>query len=385
MRGRNQGAHAANLADNLRQGFSKKYKIRYLERIVMQTRFNLNELEEFCSFLKQEYGLSFLPEKYQQIENRILPIMQQFNLRTLGDIILSSKKDIILRRELQNALTTNETWFFRHPAHFKILSRHILPQLQSQIEKSGDNRIRIWSAGCSNGAETFSILISLLEAIKQPQKFNITIVGSDIATDAISQARKGRYSHVELRLVERRILEKYFFQCNEEYFCIKPEYQKMVDFESLNLLETWPARKYDVIFCRNVMIYFGDEHRQKITEKFFNALNENGYYLTSANESIHWKTETGVKKLFLENEYVYQKTSQIERLRLYKFSTPSDLLRALNLLNQIGMSYGLEQTDQNHSLAPKRAISLSQKDSSRADELFLLSSIKVTSNRPFQK
>lgn len=352
---------------------------------MMHTRFSPTELEEFSNYLQQEYGLNFQAEKYQQLENRLRPIMQDFSCRTLGDIIIQSKKDIRLRMDLVNVLTTNETWFFRHPSHFRILTRHILPEFFKNAEKTGDNRLKIWSAGCSIGAETYSILISLLEAFDEKTNCNLTLIGSDISTDAISQARSGKYQRQELKLVDSRLLEKYFVASGHDSYTVKDELRKMVDFEVLNLVESWPARKFDIIFCRNVMIYFGEDHKKKITDKFLKALNENGYYLTSANESIHWQTKTGLKKLFLENEYLYQKTTAQESFRLYQFETPSDLLRALNLLNQTGLHYGLEKIKQSHSLSPKRAIFIAQKDSLRADELFSLSSIKVTGKRLFNK
>ncbi|GEM_PF-779828 len=352
---------------------------------MMHKRFSPNELEEFCCYLKQEYGLSFSPEKYHQLENRISPIMQEFSCRRLSDIIIQSKRDIRLRQDLVNSLTTNETWFFRHPAHFRILSHHILPQIKKRAAQSHDNRIKIWSAGCSIGAETFSILITLLENLEKPQDWNISLIGSDLASDAISRARTGVYSKQELKEIDKSIFKRYFTSCGSDCYRIKDDLQKMVSFETLNLLDTWPPRKFDIIFCRNVMIYFSEEHKQKVTDKFLAALEDNGFYLTSANESIHWKTESGLKKLFLENEYVYQKANIKESFRLYQFATPSDLLRALNILNQTGVTYGLEKITAAHNLAPKRAIFISQRDSNRADELFLLSAIKVSSNHPYKK
>ncbi|GAB4275308.1 MAG: hypothetical protein Kow0029_16290 [Candidatus Rifleibacteriota bacterium] len=351
----------------------------------MHTRFEFKELEEFSHYLAQEYGLKFSHDKYSFLENRIFPIMQEFGCRKLSDVVLQCKRDIKLRMELLNALTTNETWFFRHPSHFKILADYILPRITEKGIKTKDNRIKIWSAGCSIGAELFSIIITVLEKLKNPESWNLTFIGSDISTDAISRARSGKFNKHELRFVESSLRNKYFKQCGTDCYLLNPEIVKMADFEVLNLLDRWPARKLDVIFCRNVMIYFDEKHKKKLTEKFLNSLNQDGFYLTSANESIHWQTSLGLKKLFIENEYIYQKSAQKESFRLYQFSTPSDLLRALNLLNQSGLPYKLEKIPQSHKLAPKRAIFISQKDSIQADELFSLSSIKVSSSRPYQK
>jgi len=91
------------------------------------TRFNGKEIEDFCGFLAREYGLSFPPARYGFVENRIEPLMHDFQCRTLSDIILRAKHDLKLRMDLLNSLTTNETWFFRHPEHFMILKKHVLP------------------------------------------------------------------------------------------------------------------------------------------------------------------------------------------------------------------------------------------------------------------
>ena len=348
-------------------------------------RFTPVELEDFSNFLKKEFGLSFSPEKYQQLENRIIPILENFSMRRLSEIVVQMKRNIRLRMDLINALTTNETWFFRHPSHFNILTKFILPELQKKSASTHDNRLKIWSAGCSIGAEPYSLLISLLEAFTSHEKWNISILGSDIASDAIARARTGTYEKQELKLIEPRLLEKYFVPAGHNCFRVREELSRMVEFEVLNLLDSWPARKFDVIFCRNVMIYFSEEHKKQVTDKFLESLNDNGFYLTSANESIHWQTRVGLKKIFVEDEFVYQKARSQKTFRLYRFATPSDLLRALNLLNQSGLSYGLEKIRQTHDLAPKRAIFISQDDCNRADELFSLSDIKVASNNPYPK
>jgi chemotaxis protein methyltransferase CheR len=351
----------------------------------MQERFSFKELEEFSRFLNQEYGLNFKPEKFQQLENRLMPLLRKYNCRILTDIILQSKTNIKLRTELLNELTTNETWFFRHENHHKILVNHILPEIISRAKKTGDNRLKIWSAGCSIGAELFSVLLTLYENLPEFEKWNLTLIGSDISDDAIQRAWQGVYSAHELRKLSQPKLKKYFRPYKNETFQINPEFIKLARFEVLNLLESWPARKFDVIFCCNVMIYFDEDKKKKVTERLLRSLNPQGYYFTSANESIHWTTDLGLNRLFIENEYVYQKSQQKSTFRLYQFVTPSDLLRALNLLNQSSLPYELAKINQTHSLAPKRAIYIDQKDAERAEELFSLSSIKIAGSKPHIK
>lgn len=354
---------------------------RFFESFIMSlSRFNSREIEEFCQFLTREYGLSFPAARYAFVENRVEPVILEFGLRTLSDIVLTAPKDIKLRHELLNALTTNETWFFRHPEHFTILRKHVLPKILAHKAATGDNRLRVWSAGCSIGAELYSILITILDYIKNPADFNIQLTGSDIASDAIKSARNGRFTDHELRLLDTAVLNKYFTPCGKDGWQINPEVARYADFEQLNLLDRWPARKFDIIFCRNTMIYFDTENKTKITQRFFDSLFTNGFYFTSANEVIHSNVQTNFKKLFLENEIVYQKASSKASYLLIRFATPSDLLRALNLLKNNSFEYQLKPIEPEHSLAPTRAICLNCRESAKVEELFALSSIKISSS-----
>lgn len=337
-------------------------------------------MDEFCQFLAREYGLSFPSARYSFVENRLEPVLREFELRTLSDIILQAPKDIKLRHEILNCLTTNETWFFRHPEHFSILRNSVLPRIIENKAQTKDNRLHIWSAGCSTGAELYSILIAVLETIGSSAKFNLQLTGSDISPDAIKSARAGCYSEHELRLLYPKTLEKYFLPMDKNCWQIKPEFSKFVNFEQLNLLERWPARQFDIIFCRNTMIYFDSDNKIKLTQRFFDSLNPNGYYFTSANEIIHSSPSTNFKKLFLENEIVYQKSAEKAKYLLFKFATPSDLLRALNLLKNNSFEFQLRPIEAKNNLSPTRAIYLNYLEADKVKELFTLSSIKVSSS-----
>lgn len=342
-------------------------------------RFSGKEIEDFCSFLAREYGLSFPPARYSFVENRVEPLMADFSCRTLSDIILRAKRDLKLRMDLLNNLTTNETWFFRHPEHFTILKKHVLPGLLESKQKKGDNRISIWSAGCSVGAELYSILFTLLDCIPGPEKYNIQLTGSDISSDAIKTARAGIYEGHELRLVAPGMLHKYFTGHSHDKWQVRPEFTKYVEFEVLNLLNSWPGRTYDIIFCRNTMFYFDPDNKTRLTQRFLTSLHAGGYFFTSANETIHTEDLTGIRRLFLENEIIYQKSSDRIEYRLYRFETPADLLRALNILKNNGFEYHLEKIQQSHNLAPTRSIYLDNREAEKVGELFALSNIKISS------
>lgn len=311
----------------------------------------------------------------------MMTVMADFSCELLSEVIIKAKKDLKLRNELLNSLTTNETWFFRHPEHFKILREHILPTLLKSRRTSGDNRLRIWSAGCSIGAELYSILFTLLDTMPDSAKYNIQLTGSDISKDAIERARAGTYSDHELRLLNEKTLTRYFKKLGHGRWQVLPDYRKYCSFELLNLLDSWPARSYDIIFCRNTMIYFDENNKDKIAQRFFKALEPGGYYVTSANEMLKASAQRDFTQIFVENEIVYRKVKQNNELQLVKFKTPTDLLRAMNLLKNNGFYFQLEKVLPEHKLAPRRAIYLRKQESAKVAELFALNSIKITSSR----
>ena len=342
-------------------------------------------MNDFCLYLSREYGLSFPTTRYSFVGNRVETVMTDFGCNDLADIILKAKKDLKLRIELLNCLTTNETWFFRHPEHFKILREHILPEILASLRQTGDNRIRIWSAGCSIGAELFSILFTILDVLPDPQNFNIQLTGSDISNDALDKAKSAVYNGHELRLLNEKMLTKYFRKREHDSWQVLPEIQRYCSFELQNLLSSWPARSYDIIFCRNTMIYFDQSNKTKIAERFFKVLEPGGFYVTSANEMLHPGPQQEFSQIFIENEIVYRKLQQSNELKLVKFKTPTDLLRALNLLKNNGFYFQLEKIPQTHKLAPMRAIYLRKRESAKVEELFSLNSIKVTSSQLITK
>ncbi len=339
-------------------------------------RFTNKELQEFCQFLAREYGLSFPPARFSFVENRVEKVLENFSLRTLSDIVLTAPRNLQLRMELLNVLTTNETWFFRHPEHFTILREHVLPEILRKKAKTSDNRIRIWSAGCSIGAELYSILFTLLNQIKNPQLYSIKLTGSDIASDAIKTAKAGIYSDHELRLLSDSMLKKFFDHSSKNKWQIKPELMNFVDFEMMNLLDSWPPRTFDIIFCRNTMIYFDGDNKKRLTRRFLDSLQPNGYFFTSANEMIHTDPKLGFTQLFIENEIIYQKGTPRKNYVQIRFKSPSDLLRAINLLKNHSFDYYLEKIEAKSNLAPSRAVLLNIKELAKVEELFSLSSIK---------
>lgn len=342
-----------------------------------QHRFSGKELADFARYLAQEYGISFRPSKYTFLENRVLPLMEKYKFRVLSDLLKQSKQDLVVRRDLLNELTTNETWFFRDIQHFEILKEKVLPELVKRKKEKKDNIITIWSAGSSIGAELYSILITLIENLENFSSWTLRLIGSDISTDAIQKANAALYTKQEVRMVKPKQLDAYFTRCENGAYSIKEEYKKFVNFEVLNLLDSWTFRTFDVIFCRNTMIYFNESKKTKLTERFYKSLNIGGYYFTSSNETVRWGTGKSFKRIFYNGDFIYQKAPSNKEFIMFYFNNPTDLLKALNSLTRGQFEHHLKKIPFSNSLEPKRAIYVPSEKVKDVENIFKLNKICV--------
>lgn len=187
-----------------------------------------------------------------------------------------------------SALTTNTSSFFREPHHFRDMTERLLPELLERA--SNDEPLRIWSAGCSNGQEPYSIAIALLEYNKSFSEKNCKILATDIDDCVLRFASKGRYSKAQVSGMNSEKIERYTKKLtgDDEVYQISPELMKMIHFRKLNLLSDWPMRrKFDIIFCRNVVIYFDSQTQDTLWTKFQSSLQENGTIYVGHSERIN--------------------------------------------------------------------------------------------------
>ena len=345
--------------------------------------FSQNDYRQLRNFLSREFGLYFEPNKLTYLENRVIPLLQAMNCRDLNDFIAEINSNPPRRTELLNRLTTNETWFFRHPRHFDILRDEVLPRILREKKKVKDTGLAVWSAGCSIGAELFSILITLIEVLPDVSQWHLRLIGTDISSDAVSRARKGVYSARELKLLSHVLLNRYFLPHGRDHFLIKPELQKKVEFEQLNLLDPWPKRTFDIIFCRNTMIYFHEETKSTLTERFFKILNFHGTFFTSSTETFHWKGEQTFKQIFIHGEYIYRKSPPGSNFVLFRFATPSDLLRALNLMVKLKIDYQLKTVLPSGPRSPKKALFVPKSLEKSTEQIFNDASLRVVTKEDF--
>lgn len=187
--------------------------------------------------------------------------------------------------ELVNALTTNKTSFFREPEHFEYLREVIVPELEGRR-----GPIRVWSAGCSSGEEAYSLAIVLREALTDAAWREVRILATDISTRVLAKARDGVYAEGEVRVIPRAWLARYFEKVQRDgqtAYAVRAELRSAVRVARLNLMEPWPMKgPFDLIVCRNVMIYFDRPTQQRLVQRFWEMLAPGGHLFVGHSESL---------------------------------------------------------------------------------------------------
>lgn len=240
------------------------------------------------------------------IETRLNGLLKKYECSSYKELCSKGKTDSskVIENKIIDAISTNETLFFRDMGPFEVLQHKILPDLiDRRTEKSSGLLpipIRIWSAACSTGQEVYSIAIVLNELLPDLNKYKIKLIGTDISDSAIGQASYGTYNKFEIeRGLSKDKLQKYFIP-NGGNWKISDEIRAMVSFAKQNILEPFIGLgKLDIIFCRNVAIYFNIEDRKKLFEKIASLLEPDGYLIIGSTESL-----TGICPIFEPKRYL---------------------------------------------------------------------------------
>lgn len=188
---------------------------------------------------------------------------------------------------LINAITTNLTFFFRENHHFEYLANTVIPSIIEQNKNS--KKIRIWSAGCSTGEEPYSLAIVLKETV--PAGWDARVLATDLDTNVVETGRTGVYKIDRLKGVSEARKKRWFLKgtgAKDGYVRVKPELQQVIDFGQINLMNEWPIKDaIDVIFCRNVVIYFDKETQAKLFDRYANLLPDHGHLFIGHSESLY--------------------------------------------------------------------------------------------------
>lgn len=238
----------------------------------------------------RESGLQLVTEKTSMIQSRLrhrLTDLELTDFKSYSHFVCSSD-GIAERRQMISALTTNVSHFFREKHHFDCLAGQIFPGLLDELKSGG--KLRIWSAGCSNGQEAVSTAISLAEICPKISDYDVKILATDIDPKVVSFATEGRYSEKMVGGLASVQLEKYFakvMEKSEVIFEVKRNISDLIRFKELNLLSEWPMRgAFDVIFCRNVVIYFDVQTQNNLWPRFHRFLKPEGHLFLGHSERI---------------------------------------------------------------------------------------------------
>lgn len=252
-----------------------------------------SDYEFLSAFLLKRSGLHLGPNKEYLLEARLIPVAQSWGLAGIEPLVLELRRgnNERLNSAVTEAMTTNETLFFRDKTPFDELRDVLLPPLLEARKSSG--RLRIWCAAASTGQEPYSLAMLLLESFPQLQSWKIEIVGTDISRQALARAEEGVYSQFEVqRGLPIQYLVKYFEQAPNGWK-IKSDVKKLIQYRSLNLLDNFAhLGQYDLIMCRNVLIYFENDIKKLILDRMSGMLRSDGYLMLGAAETVMGVTDT---------------------------------------------------------------------------------------------
>ena len=255
------------------------------------TKLTPEEFERFRAFIYGETGIRLAEGKITLLSNRIRRRLRQLDIGSFEDYynLLTQKK---LPGELEHfidAVTTNETHFFRTGGHFEWFTESFLPTIRTQAaEKKRSKSLRIWSAACSSGEELYTLAICLDEARHNFAGWDISLVGSDISETMIAAARKGIFPNRSLDQISGERRSRYFSQLPDKTgWTIRPRLITMCEFQRHNLLALMPGEKFDCIFIRNVFIYFDRESKQVAVQNLIHSLAPGGALVVGPADGIY--------------------------------------------------------------------------------------------------
>lgn len=244
-----------------------------------------SDFDALRRFLQQFSGLSLEADKAYLAESRLSPIIQRLGIPGLGELVRRLHGDPDLAHEVVDAMMTNETFFFRDRAPFDAFRKFILTQLIER--RRGQRQIRIWCCACSSGQEPYSLAMILDEEAQRLAGWHVEILATDLSRGVLASAREGVYSQFEVQrgLPIAQLLR--YFQQEGDRWRINEHLRSRVRFEELNLLTDFrDIGQFDVIFCRNVLIYFDLATKKSVLDRLAKALAPDGYFVMGAAETV---------------------------------------------------------------------------------------------------
>src|ERR1700681_4216618 len=272
-----------------------------------------HELSEIRMLIEERTGIHFDESRERFFSTRVQEHLHAKKLSSANELLRSIRKTNVEYESLLERLLTQETSFFRYPAVFETFEKRVLPELHIKKFWKDPRTLRIWSAGCSTGEEPYSIAITIADAISFADSWNVEILATDVGRQALKHAERGVYSGRSLASVTQAQLAAHFTPVESSHpgHQVKPRLKKMVNFTQMNLASAVYVGRMDIIFCMNVMIYFSEERRRQLVQRFYDTLEPGGYLFLGHSESIS-KMPVKFQAIVLNDCILYRKPTAEE-------------------------------------------------------------------------
>jgi chemotaxis protein methyltransferase CheR len=254
------------------------------------TEFEMSDrdFQSIARLVKQETGIVLGPQKRNLVYGRLAKRLRMNRLSDFGSYLelLQGPDSATEFREMLNAITTNLTAFFREAHHFEMLEQEILPALMRKRCQSGD-RLRLWSSACSSGEEAYSMAMSVAAVLPQFPDCDVKILATDIDTQMVRTASAGIYDEKRIETVPPRFRSRFLKPTDDGQYRVTDELKSLVAFKELNLFDRWPMKgPFDVIVCRNVMIYFDKPSQDQLFDRFADYMSKDAWLLIGHSETV---------------------------------------------------------------------------------------------------
>jgi chemotaxis protein methyltransferase CheR len=271
---------------------------------------NEHELSEIRMLIEERTGIHFDESRARFFSARVEEHLRAKGNTSGNDLLRAIRKSNVEYEALLERLLTQETSFFRYPAVYDAFEKRVLPDLHTKKFWKNPRTLRVWSAGCSTGEEPYSIAITIVDSLSFADAWNVEILATDVGRVALKQAERGIYSGRSIASASEKQLAAHFLQVDGGYQ-VKPRLRKMVTLAQMNLASPVYMGRMDLIFCMNVLIYFSEERRRTVVQRFYDALEPGGYLFLGHSESIS-KMTVKFQAIVLGDCIMYRKPTSEE-------------------------------------------------------------------------
>ncbi|MCL2753114.1 MAG: protein-glutamate O-methyltransferase CheR [Defluviitaleaceae bacterium] len=255
-----------------------------------------SEFRQIRDYLKENFGISMADEKRTLVYSRLRPLLRERGFESFQDFIDYVKTDKTGEASIimANRLTTNHTFFMRESEHFDLLKKEALPWVVENFGAEKD--LRMWCCASSSGEEPYTLQMVVQDFFANTTGWNTEILATDISEKVLLQASYGIYSNESLGVMPEEWLKKYFSKYDNDNMVVKDDIKRLMTFRKYNLMEEKMPfkRKFHIIFCRNVMIYFDNNTREQMAKRFYNVLEPGGWLFIGHSESLS-NSDVGLK------------------------------------------------------------------------------------------